>query len=108
MEEKFEIWAIVELFGHQKMAGLVTEKTIGGSTFIQVDVPATPQQPAFTRLLNPSALYALNPVTEEVARFQAERIQSRPIEAWDFRTMMQKTLQLEGKRALPGDYDDFP
>lgn len=37
---KFESWCIVELFGHQRIAGLVTEQTIGGCNFVRVDVPA--------------------------------------------------------------------
>lgn len=32
-EEKFAQWAIVEIFGHSKFAGLVTEQTIGGASF---------------------------------------------------------------------------
>lgn len=34
MEQKsFETWAIIELFGHQQIAGLVTETTIDGSFY---------------------------------------------------------------------------
>ncbi len=46
--EQFESWAIVELFGHQKIAGKLTEQTIGGCHFIRVDVPAFEDSPAFT------------------------------------------------------------
>lgn len=59
MENKLELHAVVELFGHQKMAGKVTEQSIGPSTFVRIDVPETNHQPAFTRLLNPSAIYAI-------------------------------------------------
>jgi hypothetical protein len=44
MEEttpKFHSWAIVELFGHNQLAGLVTEQTIAGQSFIRIDVPKT-------------------------------------------------------------------
>lgn len=96
MENNFEIFAIIELFGHQRMAGKVTEQTIGGSSFIRIDVPETTSQPAFSRILNPSAVYAINPVTEEVIRLSAEQFQKKPIESWDIREM-QKKLMLLGK-----------
>ena len=92
MEQKFELFAVVELFGHQRIAGKITEQSIGVATFIRVDVPETKAQPKFTRILNPSAIYAINPVTEEVANEMAERIQSKPIDAWDIREMEKKLL----------------
>jgi hypothetical protein len=88
--EKFEAWAIIELFGHNRMAGKVSEQTIGGSSMVRVDVPDTEASPAFTRLLNVSAIYAINPVTEEVARGYASRINAKPIEAWDAREVLKR------------------
>ena len=38
-ETTFEEWAILELMGHRKLAGKVTEQTIGSSTFVRIDVP---------------------------------------------------------------------
>ena len=93
--EKFELSAIVELFGHSRMAGKVTEQTIGSASFIRIDVPETKQQPAFTRLVNPSAIYAINPVTEEVMFTMAEEMSNKPIDAWDIRTMQRKLLALK-------------
>lgn len=90
MQEKFETWAIVELFGHNKIAGKVSEQTIGGSSMVRVDVPDTEASPKFTRLLNVSAIYAINPVTEEVAVGYAGRLQSKPIEAWDAREVLKR------------------
>lgn len=99
MQEKFEVWAIVELFGHNKIAGKVSEQTIGGSSMVRVDVPATEAAPAFTRLLNVSAIYAINPVTEEVAVGCAGRFQSRPIETWDAREVLRRID--EQKKLMP-------
>ena len=104
MENKFELFAIVELFGHQKLAGKVAEQSIGAATFIRIDVPATTSQPPYTRLVNPSAIYAINPTTEEVVNMKAEQLQSKPIEAWDIREMNQKLLQLGSK----SESDDLP
>lgn len=66
--EKFDQWCLLELFGHQKLAGRVSESQIAGGNFLRVDVPETASNPSFTRIINPSAIYAINPITEEVAR----------------------------------------
>lgn len=88
--EKFELHAIVELFGHQKMAGKVCEETIGGATMIRIDVPETKLQPKFTRFMHINAIYAINPVTEEVATAMANRINTKPIDVWDAREVLRR------------------
>jgi hypothetical protein len=103
-QEKFEVYAIVELFGHNKIAGKVTEQVIGGSSFIRVDVPNTKDVPGFTRLLHANAIYAINPVTEEVANGYAERIQSQPIQSWDAREVL-KRIDEQKKLNEPPKYD---
>ena len=92
---QFELFAIVELFGHSRIAGNVTEQNVAGANMVRVDVPETEKQPAFTRFFNPQAIYAINPVSEEVMQYTAAQIQAKPIEAWDIRKMMEKTLELQ-------------
>lgn len=87
--QKFESWAVVELFGHQRIAGLVTEATIGGCSFVRVDVPEQPAGqysaavPAYTRYFGQGAIYALNPCSEQGARYTASEIRARPPIAYD-------------------------
>ncbi len=95
--EKLELFAIVELFGHNRMAGKLTEQTVGSSSFARIDVPATSKSPSFTRIVNPSAIYAINPVTEEVMLAMAERISVSPIEAWDYREVEKRLLALKAQ-----------
>ncbi|HXF62313.1 MAG TPA: hypothetical protein VNK95_11895 [Caldilineaceae bacterium] len=78
-EPTFETWAVIELFGHQKIAGLVTEAAIGGCNLIRVDVPATDRQPAYTRYFGPGAIYSITPVSEEIARSVLAYIRPRPV-----------------------------
>ena len=83
-EDKFEQWAIVELFGHQRIAGLVSEDSIGGCTFVRVDVPKDGGEGfTFTRYLGNGAIYAINIVDETIAREAAKRIGSRPVYGYD-------------------------
>lgn len=86
--EKFESWAIVELFGKTRMAGLVTECSIGGAGFVRVDVPECDGQAAFTRYLGPSSIFAINPCTEELARAAAGRYRPEPIHAYEIRSLL--------------------
>lgn len=73
--ENFNLWCIVELFGHNRIAGKCSEQSIAGNNFLRVDVPTTSKQSGFTRFLSASAIYAINPVTEEVARQITEILQ---------------------------------
>lgn len=90
MTEKFEAYALVELFGHQRMAGKVTEQAIGGASFIRIDVPETSRQPGFSRILNPSSIYAINPITLEAMVEVAENLNTAPIQEWDIRKTVAK------------------
>lgn len=64
MADKFEQWAVVELFGHQVIAGMVSEQVIGGQGFVRVDVPAVNGSQAFTKFYGAGAIYAISPCDE--------------------------------------------
>ena len=81
--KEFEQWAIVELFGHNKIAGLVSEQTIGGCNFVRVDVPAMENRPAFTECYGQGAIYCLTFTDEETATAAAKAFHPRPIQAWE-------------------------
>jgi len=85
MSEKsnFDTWALVELFGHQKIVGHVTEQEIAGKGFIRVDVPDFNGEKSFTRFYGPDAIYSLNPVSEEVARGLLTRYRNAPVQAYE-------------------------
>lgn len=78
----FESWCIVELFGHQQIAGLVTEATIGGCSFVRVDVPEINGRPAFTKFYGNGAIYSMTPCGEREARLALERIMPRPVSTY--------------------------
>ena len=76
---KFETWAIVELFGHNQLAGKVSEQIISGQLFVRIDVPKTNNVPAFTKYHLPNAIYGITPVDEDYATRMADRIKAQPI-----------------------------
>ena len=91
--EKFELWCVVELFGHQKIAGLCTEQNIAGTNMLRVDVPETDKMPAFTRFFGSSAIYAINPMDETTCRHFAQNLQIKPIDSWDIQALVKKNRE---------------
>lgn len=81
-DEKFEQWCLLELMGRQRIAGLVTEQVIAGHGYLRCQVPETKGNPPFTRFISPNSVYAINPITEEVARMYAENLKVKPIDSW--------------------------
>jgi hypothetical protein len=91
MPEPFEGWAILELMGHRKLAGLLSEQTIGGAAFIRIDAPIAPGTTitdgtgawAVTQFYAPSAVYCITPTTEELARKVAAGAQPTPVTRYE-------------------------
>jgi len=75
----FECYAIVEIFGHERIAGHLSEQSIGGCSFIRVDVPEVDGQPAFTRMFGQAAIYSITPVSEGIARSAAASMRVKPV-----------------------------
>lgn len=106
MEEQTndKFWAIVELFGHSVLAGEVSKSEIG--EFVQINIPKVENVPAWTKMVNPKAVYAITPVTKEVAIAKAETIKSMPIDKWDTEQLFRNRfaqLQEEGRIKLLGE-----
>lgn len=84
----FKGWAIVELMGHVRMAGLVEETTLAGAGVLKVDVPEATDDagrchPQFTQYVSPSSLYRLTPTTEEIARSVARHSRPAAVHQWE-------------------------
>ena len=93
MEGKdFKEYAIIDLFGHQRIAGRVSEQQIGGSSFVRVDVPQIGEQKPFTKLFGSGAIYSITITDEETAKAAAAYIAPEPMDKWSVREMMQNQL----------------
>lgn len=105
--QKFEHWALVEIMGHQRLAGLVSEQTIAGTAFLRVDVPEVQSQyedrtvPAFTTYLGSGSIYRLTPVSEEIARKMATSFEARPVKEYELRA-----LPAPSDDPIDGEFDD--
>lgn len=93
-QQRFDQWAIVDVMGHQRYAGRVTEQTIAGDGFVRVDIPSIKGRPAFSKLFAPGAIHSITPCTEEVARIAARDMHVEPITAWDVRNAGKQLVDL--------------
>jgi hypothetical protein len=94
-EEAPALYAIVELFGHAKIAGRITEQTCGGQSFARVDVPEVTYEAydyseaerrtvqktiqPHTRSFGPGAIYSINWCDQTAAVLAAKEIQHKPV-----------------------------
>lgn len=88
--KSFNCWAIVEILGHKRFAGFVTEQSFGIAALIRIDVPETEQPErrtwqgtmaarktaAYSKLIGVGSIYCITPCTEDVARKVATVIEA--------------------------------
>lgn len=108
-EAKPEVWAVVELMGHVRLAGRLTEEEKFGAKMGRLDIPKTPDPkcPAcegtgrarllvdddeascwnccgfVTQYFGGGSVYRITFVTEEAARLVAARSQPEPVHSWE-------------------------
>lgn len=105
-------WAVLELFGHRRLAGLVSEQEVAGAAFVRIDVPGSGESVLMTQFYNPTAVYSLTPVTEEIAKSVAASHQPRPVQQWELPASelaipIGNDVPWEARDYEPGDEDDF-
>lgn len=111
--ETAEVWAVVDLFGHTRVAGRISDHVIGGETFIRIDVPAQGEQPEFTELYGKGAIYSIKFVSETIARGIATALKRQPISMYELPQEMRQRLQAlpapaarRDELSFDGDDDD--
>lgn len=92
---KFESWAIVEIMGHVKLAGMATTQVFGSTVLLRVDIPETEQQPAHTQYYGMNSIYSLKPCDEETARLHAKVLNVTPIMEYEVRYHINKRVSKE-------------
>lgn len=75
-------WAVVELMGHRRIAGHVSEAAQYGTAMIRIDVPTEGGEP-ITQFYGGNSIYCLSPVTEDVARAVALRNKPAPVSPYE-------------------------
>lgn len=107
-KEAFREWAIVELMGHRRLAGLVSEQEIAGQAFIRLDVPAEQgEERVATQFYSPSAVYCITPTTEEIARRVAVTGRPEPVKRWEL-PAPEPERATQNSDSFHDDDEDFP
>jgi hypothetical protein len=80
---ELKAWALVELFGHQRIVGKVTVDPVDFPGMVRVDVPdllknGTVERPGFTRYFGRSALYSVTPISEDSVRELLPHVNGHP------------------------------
>lgn len=102
----FDSWAVIELMGHQRIAGRVTEAEIGGGKLLRVDIPATARKQAITKYFGTVAVYAITPCDEETARMAAAECDPVPVNEWSARRLLELKDQAAKPRLEAGTEDE--
>jgi len=76
----FAEWVILELMGHRRLAGFLTEQEIAGRGFLRLEIPA---DPPVTQLYNPTSVYAITPTTRDIATAVAQSSRPAPVQRWE-------------------------
>lgn len=79
----FEGWAIVELMGHRRIGGRVSEQEMAGTKMLRVEIPGDDATTYATQFYGGAAIYCLTPTTEEMARAAARASRPEPVTRWE-------------------------
>jgi hypothetical protein len=79
--------AVLELMGHRRLAGRVSEVLVGGATLLRIDVPRKDGS-TVTQFYSVSSVYCITPTTEEIARAVALANPPEPIHPWELRAAL--------------------
>lgn len=100
----FAEWAILELMGHRRLAGFVSDVELFGGRMLRIDVPATETQPGATQFYSVASVYALTPTTEATARAVAAGARPAPVQRWEL-PAPQEPSRVFGDRGDDYDYE---
>lgn len=99
-KDPFEGWCILELLGHRRLAGFVTEHEIAGQSFLRLDIAGPPHpeddeghgpavalkdpfEGGVTQFYSPSAVYCITPTTQDIAVTIGRRSQPAPVHRFE-------------------------
>ena len=96
-------WAIVELMGHVRMAGRVTEEEHFGSKLGRVDIPDGDGWSS--HFFGGGSVYRITPTTEAIARGVARHNKPQPVHRWELPEPEKATEIMDGPGRKSGYYD---
>ena len=98
---------LVELLGHHKIAGFVTEEEKWGQVLMRVDIPTTVKDGKLeftTQFYGTHALYCATPINETDAIHLAKTYRPRPFDKFDLHR--EHNRNLDDYRLVDDDSED--
>ncbi len=105
-ETTLDEWMILELLGHRRIAGHVREVQVAGAGFLRVDIPPTVGHAAQTQFVAPGSIYAMHPVTEDVATRFVAKFRTPPVHRFELAPDPWDADEAEKQDAAEVAYDD--
>jgi hypothetical protein len=102
--EQADQWAIVELMGHVRLAGRLTEEEKFGAKMGRLDIPLN--EGFITQYFGGGSVYRITFVSEDVARHVAKQEAPAPVSPWDFPKVLGPGREREPDLYGPRDGDD--
>lgn len=102
--DAFQGWAILELLGHRRLGGWLSEATVAGASFLRIDIPPVGDRAAVTQLYSPASVYAITPTTEEIATAAARYVRFQPVNRWELEAPPKPDPDLTD---VESDYEDL-
>ena len=90
MSEPFECWAILELMGHVRVGGKVSEEERFGVKMGRIEIPNA-EGGFTTTYFGGTSVYRLTPCGEAEARAVAARSQPQPVHVWEMPRALPET-----------------
>jgi hypothetical protein len=104
----FDEFALLELFGHTKIVGRVSECSMAGGAFLRCDVLPFNGQPGYTRFYSPSAIFSINPISEQMARdlMSQSRFRNEPVSRFELPQIAEKVSESDSSDDADDPQDD--
>ena len=116
-QEPAPLFAVLELFGHQRIAGRISEQTFGGAALVRVDVPEIEVEErtsgygeerktvkrviqAHTRSFGAGAIYSVNWCDEAAAQIAARSIKHEPLSPYSVKEAIDSLPDDQRQRLL--------
>jgi hypothetical protein len=98
--DSFAEWVVLELLGHRRLAGYLTEQQIAGASFLRLDIPGRASEGGATQYYSPGSVYAITPTTEEIARAVAVDNMPAPVQRWELPAPPREEIDLDEEEEL--------
>lgn len=108
--EQDGMWMLVELLGHNKIAGFVTEEQKWGQVLLRIDIPTSvnPETKGLeftTQWYGTHALYCATPINETDAIQLAKQLRPKPFNKFDLHR--ESNRNLDDYRLVEDDDNPF-